>query len=89
VDAKKYMLKGAQYGCLLRGPTRALQIQRWMLAANHLTEHRVPNKGVREGTERVEGVYNPIGRTKISTNKSPPPPSSQRLSHQPKFQLHM
>jgi hypothetical protein len=32
---------------------------------------RVPNKGVKERTEGVEGVCNPIGRTTISTNQTP------------------
>jgi hypothetical protein len=58
---------------------RALQIQRWMLTANHLMETRVPNRRVRERTEGVEGVCNPTGRT-ISTNQNPQ--SSQELSHQ-------
>jgi hypothetical protein len=74
-DAKKYMLKGALYGCLLRGPARTLQIQRWMLAVNHWTEHEVPSRGVRERTEGVETVCKPIGRTTISTNQ---PPESSR-----------
>jgi hypothetical protein len=39
-----------------------------MLAANHWTEHRVPNKEVKEG---VEGAYIPIGKTTISTNHIP------------------
>jgi hypothetical protein len=39
-----------------------------MLAANHWTKNRVPHEGGRERTEGVEGVCNPIGRTKISTN---------------------
>jgi hypothetical protein len=42
-----------------------------MFSANHWTEHRVPNEGVREGTEGAEGVCNSIGRTIISTNQSP------------------
>jgi hypothetical protein len=50
-----------------------------MLSANHWAEHRVPNGGGREMTDRAEGVCNPIGRTKISTNQS-----SQELNHQPK-----
>jgi hypothetical protein len=49
----------------MRGPVRALQIQRQMLAANHWIENRVPNKGIREGTGRVEGVCSPIRRTRI------------------------
>jgi hypothetical protein len=47
----------------------ALQILRWLLTTNHWTEYRIPNKGVRESTEGVEGVCNPIGRT-ISTNQT-------------------
>jgi hypothetical protein len=39
-----------------------------MLIANHWTEDMVPNGGVRKRTKRAEGVCNPIGRTKISTN---------------------
>ena len=81
VDAKKCMLKGACYSCLLRVSARALQIQRWMLAANHRTECGVPNRGVRERTKGVEGVCNPIGRTTISINQTPQ--SSQGLNHQP------
>ena len=49
-----------------------------MLTANHWTEHKVPNGGVRE---RTEGVCNPIGRT-ILTNQIHQ--SSQGLNHQPK-----
>jgi hypothetical protein len=41
-----------------------------MLTANHWTKHGVPNKGVRERTEGVEGVCNPTGRTTISTNQT-------------------
>jgi hypothetical protein len=80
VDAKKCMLTGVRYSCLLRGPSRALQIQRQMLAANHWTEHGVPNRGVREGAEGVEGVCNPIGRTTTSTKQTPQ--NSQELNHQ-------
>ena len=42
-----------------------------MLKANHWIEHRVHNGRVRERTDGVEGVYNPIGRTTISTNQTP------------------
>jgi hypothetical protein len=45
-----------------------------MLAANHWTEHGVPNIGLRETSEEVEGVCNPIGRTTISTKQTTPPP---------------
>jgi hypothetical protein len=82
VDAKKCMLTGACYSCLLRVPARTLQIQRQMLAANHWTELGVPNRGVRERTEGAEGVCNSIGRTTISTNQSPQ--ISQGLIHQPR-----
>jgi hypothetical protein len=40
-----------------------------MLPDNNWTGHRVPNGGVRERTEGAEGVFNPIGRTTISTNQ--------------------
>ena len=60
-DAKKDMLTGAWYRCLLRGSTKAWQIQREILAANHWNEHGVPNGGVVERTEVAERVSNPIG----------------------------
>jgi hypothetical protein len=44
-------------------------MQRQMLAADHFTEHRLPNGGVRERAEGAKGV--PVGRTVISTNQSP------------------
>ena len=49
--------------------------------ANHGTEPGDPNGRVRGG-RRVEGDYNPIGRTTIATNRTPQ--SSQGLNHQPK-----
>jgi hypothetical protein len=49
-----------------------------MLTANHLTDHVVPNRGVRERTEGAEGACHPIGRRTISTNQS-----FQGLNHQP------
>jgi hypothetical protein len=52
------------------------------LTANHWTEHRVPNGGVRERTKGVEGVCSPIERATISTNQTPQ--SSQGLNHHPK-----
>jgi hypothetical protein len=54
----------------------------WTLAANHRTEHGDPNGGVRKKTEKGEEVYNPIGKTTISTNLTFQ--SSQGLNHQPK-----
>ena len=64
-DAKKCLLKGACNTCLLRDSARAWQIQRWILTANHCTEHSVPNGGVRLRTEGAERVCNSIGRTTI------------------------
>jgi hypothetical protein len=52
-----------------------------MLAANHWTEQGVPSEGVGKRTEGAEGVCYPIGRTTISTNKTPQ--SSQGLNYQP------
>jgi hypothetical protein len=43
--------------------------------------HGVSNGGVREKTERTEGVCNPIGRTTISASQTLQ--SSQELNHQP------
>ena len=69
----------AIYSKPLRGSARALQIQRQMLAANHLTENGVDNRGVIERTEGVEGVCNPIGRTTSSYQTLQ---NSLGLSHQ-------
>jgi hypothetical protein len=81
-DANKGLLIGAWYSCLLRGSTSAWQIQRWMLSANHWTEHGVLKKGARERTQGAEGVCSPIGGTTIWPNQYPR--SSQGLNHQPK-----
>jgi hypothetical protein len=82
VDANKCLLTEAWYSCLLRACARGWQLQRPMLIANHWTEHGDPNGGVRERTEGVEGVCNPIGRTIISTIQTSQ--SSQGLNHQAK-----
>jgi len=71
-DAKKCLLAGARYGCLLRGFARALLIQMRTVTANHCTEPGDPSGGVREKNEVAERVCNPIGRTIISTNQAPP-----------------
>ena len=98
VDAKKCLLKGAWYSCLLRGSARAWIKQMWMFAANHWTENRVPNVGVRERTKGDEGVCNPIGRTTIWTYKSPTPtpklpetkpPTREYKWRDSQLQLHM
>jgi hypothetical protein len=59
-----------------------------MLEANHWTEHRVPNRRVREKTE---GVCNLIGRTTISTNQTPPelPGTKPSTKEYTWLQLHM
>ena len=41
-----------------------------MLAANHWTEHGVPNGGVREGTEEAKGIYSPMEGATVSTNQT-------------------
>jgi len=53
-----------------------------MLAANHWTEHRDPNGGVKGRTEGAKGFCKLIGRTTISTNRTLQ--NSQGLNHQPK-----
>jgi hypothetical protein len=71
----------AERSLIWLSPARALQIQRWMLAANHLTERGFPNRGVRKGTEGVGWVCKATVRgTTISINQTPQ--SSQGLSHQ-------
>jgi len=80
-NAKGCMMTGASYSCLLGGSSRALQMQRQMLTANHWTKNGFPNGGVRERTLYWR-VWNPIGRTTISSNQTPQ--SSQGLNHQPK-----
>ena len=80
VDAKKCLQKGAWYGCLLRGPARALHIQRPMLAANHWAELGVPNGGVGGRTGGAEGVCSLMGRMMTLANQTPK--GSQGLSHQ-------
>jgi hypothetical protein len=42
-----------------------------MLTANHRTEHRDLNGGIRGRTEEAKEVCNPTGRTTISTNQTP------------------
>ena len=56
-----------------------------------LAEHEVPNRGVRERTEGVEGVYNLIVRTTISTNQTPPqlPETKSSTKEYIWLQLHM
>jgi hypothetical protein len=69
-----------------------------MLAANHYTEHGVPNGipngGVRERTEGTEWFCNLIGRTIISTNQTPhqelpgtKPPTKEYTWRDPWLQL--
>jgi hypothetical protein len=50
-------------------PESDQSIQMQMLEANHWTEHRVPNGGVRERTQEAEGFCNPIGKTTISPTR--------------------
>jgi hypothetical protein len=90
------MGKGAWYGCPLRGSARAWPIEMHMLSANHQTDHRNTNGGVRGRTEGTEGVSNLIERIIVSTNQTPPH-SSYGLNLQPKsshgvdpcLQMHM
>ena len=69
VDAKKCLLTGAWYSYLLRGSASSYPIQMRMLVANHQTEHRDPNGGVRGRTEGAEGVSKSTWKT-ISTNQT-------------------
>jgi hypothetical protein len=42
---------------VMRSLTRSCLIEMRMLAANHQTEHRDPNGGVRDRTEELQGPY--------------------------------
>jgi hypothetical protein len=70
--ASKISLKGPWYRCLVWGYASAWQLQKWMLTVIYWLEHRGPNGGARESTQRAEGVCNPIGGTTIWTNQSSP-----------------
>ena len=65
-----------------RGPARALQIHRQMLAANHCTEQAFPMEELEGGLEELGEGCSPMGRMMISANQIPQ--GSQGLSHQPK-----
>ena len=69
VDANKCLLTGAWYSCLLRGSASTWQIEKWMLSANHGTEHRFPNGGLRDRTQGAVGVCSPIRGTTIWNNQ--------------------
>ena len=71
VVAKKCLLTGAWYNCLLRGYARAWQTLRWVIIDNHCIEHGFHKVGVRERTEGAEGYCNPIWRINIPTNQKP------------------
>jgi hypothetical protein len=43
----------------------AWQTQKWMLTVSYWMDHRAPNGGARESTQRAEGTCNPIGGTTI------------------------
>jgi hypothetical protein len=63
--ARKILLKGPCYSCLIRGYASAWQIQKWMLKVIYKMEHRASNGEARESTKGAEGVCNPIGGTTI------------------------
>jgi hypothetical protein len=89
------LLMGTWYSCLLRVSSCAWQIQRWVLTANHWTEHRVPG-GIREQTEGAKGVCNIIG---MNNNISPPhlppeqagtkPPTKEYTWNNSRLQMHI
>ena len=54
MDDKKCIPKGAWYGCLLRGPVRALDIKRQMLAAKHWTGCGIPMEKLEGSPEELK-----------------------------------
>ena len=71
--ARKLLLTGPWYSCLLWGYTSAWQIQKWILTVIYWMEHRVPNEGARESTQGTKRVCKPIGGTTIWTKQYPWP----------------
>jgi hypothetical protein len=63
--ARKILLKGPCYSCLIRGYASAWQIQKWMLTVIYKMEHRAANGEARESTQEAERVCNAIGGTTI------------------------
>jgi hypothetical protein len=68
----------------------------WMLTANHQTEHRDSNGGVRKRTEGEEGACNSIGKTTLNNQTTPPPelsdiklPTKEYMWRGPWLQLHI
>jgi hypothetical protein len=55
-----------------------------MFAANHWTEHGVPDGGVEEGSEGAKGVCSPMGGG-ATVSSGQMPCSSCGLVHQPKY----
>jgi hypothetical protein len=53
--ARKILLKGPCYSCLVWGYASAWQIQKWMLTVIYKMEHRDPNVGDRESTQELKG----------------------------------
>jgi hypothetical protein len=70
-NSRKILLKEPCYSCLIWGYASAWQIQKWMLTVIYKMEHRAPNGGARERTQRDEGVCNSIGGTTLWTNQYP------------------
>ena len=66
-----------------------------MLKANHWTEHRVPNGGIRERTVGAEGVANPFRKNNNINQPDPPelpgtkPPTKDYTWRDPWLLLHM
>jgi hypothetical protein len=85
----------ASYGCLQRGSARARQIQRGRLAANPWTEYVVPDGGVGERTEGVEGFCSPMEGATVSSQilRAPGdwtgPPTKKYTWRDPWSWLHM
>jgi hypothetical protein len=69
--ARKILLKGPWYSCLIWGYASAWQIQKWMLTVIYKMEQRAPNGEARESTQGAEGICNPIGGITIWTIQYP------------------
>jgi hypothetical protein len=85
-DAKKCLLTGAWYSCLLRGFSRAWQIQRRMLTPQPTIGLSTgsPMEELKKGLEELKGFAAPQEKQQYQPTSTPPPQSSQRLNHLPK-----
>jgi hypothetical protein len=76
VYARKILLKGPCYSCLLLGYAGAWQIQKWMLTVSYWMEHRAPNGEARESTQELKGSATLYVKQQYELSSTPRTPVS-------------